>query len=67
MIHTYLLVEQQQWSDLYMGPYAPKNSKTIVPLDGPKAKEPDALDLDRSGHAILALLEEAAQVARMNE
>ena len=50
-----------------MGPYAPKNSKTIVPRDGPKAKEPDALDLDRSGHAILALLEEAAQVARMNE
>jgi hypothetical protein len=44
-----------------------RNSKTIVPRDGPKAKEPDALDLDRSGHAILALLEEAAQVARMNE
>ena len=46
---------------MYMDPYAPKKSKTIVPFDAPKAKEPDALDLDRSGHAILALLEEAAQ------
>jgi len=50
-----------------MDPYAPKKSKTIVPFEASRTKEPEALDLDRSGHAIVALVEEAAQVARMNE
>jgi len=49
-----------------MDPYAPKN-KTIAPFDKSRAQEPDAVDLEQSGHAILALLEQAAQVARMNE
>src|SRR5215204_4412437 len=50
----------------YMDPYAPKN-KAIAPFDKSRAQEPDAVDLEQSGHAILALLEQAAQVARMNE
>ena len=50
----------------YMDPYAPKK-KTIAPFDKSRAQEPDAVDLEQSGHAILALLEDAAQVARMNE
>ena len=48
-----------------MDQYAPKKSKTIV--DESNAQEPDAVDLDQSGHAIMALVEEAAEVARMNE
>jgi hypothetical protein len=51
-----------------MSQYTPANSKNIVPFDGSTyAKEADALDLDRSGHAIVALLQEAAQAARANE
>src|SRR5215208_4754946 len=50
-----------------MDPYASKKSKTIAPFDASKARESGALDLDRSGHAIVALLEKAAQVAKMSE
>jgi len=67
LIGTYAWSSKQQWSASYMDPYAPKKSKTVVPFDPSKAKEPEALDLDRSGHAIVALVEKAAQVARMNE
>ena len=51
-----------------MSQYATENPKNIVPFDSSsRAREPDALDLDRSGQAIIALLQEAADAARANE
>lgn len=51
-----------------MSQYSPQKPKNIVPFDGStKGKEPDTLDLDRSGQAIISLLQEAAQVAHTNE
>jgi hypothetical protein len=50
-----------------MSQYAPEKPKNIVPFapgskDGPR----DENDVERSGHAIVALLQEAAEVARSN-
>ena len=51
-----------------MSQYATENPKNIVPFDSStRAREPDALDLDRSGQAIIALLQEAADAVRANE
>ena len=49
-----------------MSQYAPEKPKNIVPF-APGAKDQrDDSDVDRSGHAIVALLQEAAQVASAN-
>jgi uncharacterized protein YlxW (UPF0749 family) len=49
-----------------MNPDTREKLKNIVPFDtSPRDKETD--ELDRSGHAILALLQQAAQAARANE
>jgi hypothetical protein len=49
-----------------MSQYAPEKPKNIVPF-APGAKDQrDDNDVDRSGHAIVSLLQEAAQVASAN-
>ncbi len=48
-----------------MSPYTTEKSK-IVPFDS-SARENEADELDRSGHAIIALLQQAAQAARADE
>ena len=49
-----------------MDQYATKKPRTIPPFEE-KAQEPDAVELNACGEAIIELLGEAAQVARMNE
>ena len=49
-----------------MSHYAPEAPKNIVPFAPGQKDEPEESDVDRSGHAILALVQEAAQVASAN-
>jgi hypothetical protein len=50
-----------------MSQYAPEKPKNIVPFAPPlKDDQRDDNDVDRSGHAIVALLQEAAAVASTN-
>jgi hypothetical protein len=46
--------------------YAPEAPKNIVPFAPSPKDQAHESDLDRSGHAIVALLQEAAEVARGN-
>jgi len=49
-----------------MSQYAPEKPKNIVPFAPGQKDDPHESDVDRSGHAIVALLQEAAQVASSN-
>jgi len=49
-----------------MSQYAPERPKNIVPFAPGQKDQLDESDVDRSGHAIVALLQEAAQVASAN-
>ena len=49
-----------------MNHYAPDTPKKIVPFAPGQKAHTDESDLDRSGEAIVALLQEAAEVARGN-
>ena len=49
-----------------MSQYAPEKPKNIVPFAPGSKDQRDDNDVDRSGHAIVALLQEAAQVASAN-
>jgi non-ribosomal peptide synthetase component F len=51
-----------------MSQYASERPKNVLPFDGAaRGSEPDDFDLDRSGQAIVTLLQQAAQAARDNE
>jgi hypothetical protein len=50
-----------------MNEYPPEKPKNIVPFESSKGKESEASELERSGHAIISLLHEAAQAARASE
>jgi hypothetical protein len=49
-----------------MSQYAPEKPKNIVPFAPGQKDDLNESDVDRSGHAIVALLQEAAQVASSN-
>jgi hypothetical protein len=49
-----------------MSQYAPEKPKNIVPFAPGSKDQRDENDVDRSGHAIVSLLQEAAQVASAN-
>jgi hypothetical protein len=49
-----------------MSKYGPDGPKNIVPFAPAQKEQPHDIDVDRSGQAIVALLQDAAQVASAN-
>jgi hypothetical protein len=50
-----------------MNAYHTEKPKNVVPFESSKGNESETSELDRSGHAIIALLADAAEAARANE
>jgi hypothetical protein len=47
-----------------MREYAPKNSKSMVPVSSPGTELQSASDADHAGQAIIALVQDAAEIAQ---